>query len=99
MDKVTKQFKKRNAILTCLQQTDCHPSAEMVHEMLHQEHLISKQERERRREKMKKEFLGGLTVADLSDKYKLSGARICQLLKEKGVSVREVMNARKRRPA
>ena len=68
-------------------------------EMLHQEHLISKQERERRREKMKKEFLGGLTVADLSDKYKLSGARICQLLKEKGVSVREVMNARKRRPA
>ena len=38
MEKVTKQFKKRNAILTCLQQTDTHPSAEMVHEMLHEEH-------------------------------------------------------------
>lgn len=34
----TKQFKKRNAILSCLQQTDTHPSAEMVHEMLHEEH-------------------------------------------------------------
>ena len=38
MEKTTKQFKKRNAILTCLQQTDLHPSAEMVHEMLHEEH-------------------------------------------------------------
>ena len=38
MKKVTKQFKKRNAILTCLQQTDAHPSAEMVHEMLYEEH-------------------------------------------------------------
>ena len=38
MEKVTKQFKKRNAILTCLQQTHTHPSAEMVHEMLHEEH-------------------------------------------------------------
>ena len=38
MDASTKQFKKRNAILTCLQQTDTHPSAEMVHQMLHEEH-------------------------------------------------------------
>ena len=37
MEKTTKQFKKRNAILTCLQQTDIHPSAEMVHAMLHEE--------------------------------------------------------------
>ena len=34
----TKQFRKRNAILTCLRQTRLHPSAEMVHEMLHAEH-------------------------------------------------------------
>lgn len=34
----TKQFKKRNAILTCLMQTHTHPSAEMVHEMLRQQH-------------------------------------------------------------
>ena len=33
-----KQFKKRNAILACLRQTDRHPSAEMVHEMLRAEH-------------------------------------------------------------
>ena len=32
----TKQFRKRNAILSCLQQTDTHPTAEMVHEMLHE---------------------------------------------------------------
>ena len=38
MEVHTKQFKKRNAILTCLQSTDTHPSAEMVHEMLHAEH-------------------------------------------------------------
>ena len=38
METQTKQFKKRNAILTCLQGTDTHPSAEMVHEMLHAEH-------------------------------------------------------------
>lgn len=38
MEPATKQFKKRNAILTCLQHTDAHPSAEMVHEMLHEEH-------------------------------------------------------------
>lgn len=38
MEVQTKQFKKRNAILTCLRGTDKHPSAEMVHEMLHQEH-------------------------------------------------------------
>ena len=38
MEKTTKQFKKRNAILTCLQHTSSHPSAEMVHEMLHEEH-------------------------------------------------------------
>ena len=38
METTRKQFKKRNAILTCLQGTDKHPSAEMVHEMLHAEH-------------------------------------------------------------
>ena len=34
----TKQFKKRNAILSCLQQTTLHPTAEMVHEMLRESH-------------------------------------------------------------
>ena len=38
MEAVNKQFRKRNAILTCLQNTDSHPSAEMVHEMLRSEH-------------------------------------------------------------
>ena len=38
MGATTKQFKKRNAILECLMHTDCHPSAEMVHEMLQAEH-------------------------------------------------------------
>lgn len=38
METATKQFRKRNAILTCLQQTDIHPSADMVHEMLKAEH-------------------------------------------------------------
>ena len=33
-----KQFKKRNAILACLQGTTSHPSAEMVHQMLQKEH-------------------------------------------------------------
>lgn len=34
----SKQFRKRNAILSCLRNTDLHPSAEMVHEMLQDEH-------------------------------------------------------------
>ena len=38
MEAATKQFRKRNAILTCLRGTDTHPSAEMVHEMLRPEH-------------------------------------------------------------
>ena len=38
MEATTKQFKKRNAILTCLRGTDKHPSAEMVLEMLQAEH-------------------------------------------------------------
>lgn len=38
MEAAAKQFKKRNAILTCLRQTTLHPSAEMVHEMLHEEY-------------------------------------------------------------
>lgn len=38
MEPRTKQFRKRNAILTCLQATHQHPSAEMLHEMLSQEH-------------------------------------------------------------
>lgn len=38
MEAATKQFRKRNAILTCLQNTNTHPSAETVHEMLRAEH-------------------------------------------------------------
>ena len=38
MEAATKQFRKRNAILTCLRSTDLHPSAEMVHEMLQTDH-------------------------------------------------------------
>ena len=38
MEATHKQFRKRNAILTCLRQTDAHPSAEMVHQMLQAEH-------------------------------------------------------------
>ena len=34
----TKQFQKRNAILSCLRGTDTHPSAEMVYDMLQEEH-------------------------------------------------------------
>ena len=33
-----KQFRKRNAILACLQRANTHPSAEMVYEMLQKEH-------------------------------------------------------------
>ena len=33
-----KQFKKRNAILECLRQTDVHPSAETLYQMLQKEH-------------------------------------------------------------
>ena len=38
METATKQFRKRNAILTCLRQTDAHPSAETVHQMLSRDH-------------------------------------------------------------
>ena len=38
MEKVTKQFKKRNAIYECLCATDTHPSAEMIHAMLQEDH-------------------------------------------------------------
>ena len=38
MEHSTKKFRKRNAILECLRGTDTHPSAEMVHAMLHDEH-------------------------------------------------------------
>ena len=38
MEAAVKQFRKRNAILACLQGTTSHPSAEMVHEMLQKEH-------------------------------------------------------------
>ena len=38
MEAKTKQFRKRSAILACLRNTHAHPSAEMLHEMLHQEH-------------------------------------------------------------
>ena len=33
-----KQFRKRNAILSCLRSTDVHPSAETLHEMLLSQH-------------------------------------------------------------
>ena len=38
MEAATKQFRKRNAILACLQRTHNHPSAEMVYDMLRQEY-------------------------------------------------------------
>ena len=38
MESTTKQFRKRNAILSCLRGTTAHPSAEMVHDMLQEEH-------------------------------------------------------------
>ena len=38
MEQTIKQFKKRNAIYECLCSTDTHPSAEMVHGMLAEEH-------------------------------------------------------------
>ena len=38
MEHATKHFRKRSAILDCLRGTTTHPSAEMVHEMLHEEH-------------------------------------------------------------
>ena len=38
MEVSTKQFRKRNAILSCVKGTNLHPSAEMVHEMLQQDH-------------------------------------------------------------
>lgn len=37
MDPKTKQYSKRSAILTCLQSTNAHPSAEMICQMLRQE--------------------------------------------------------------
>ena len=38
MESGGKQFKKRNAILNCLMNTDTHPSAEMVYRMLQETH-------------------------------------------------------------
>ena len=38
MESSTKQFRKRNAILNCLMNTDTHPSAEMVYQMLQETH-------------------------------------------------------------
>ena len=38
MEHPEKQFRKRNAILTCLRSTHAHPSAEMLHEMLLTQH-------------------------------------------------------------
>ena len=38
METKTKQFRKRSAILECLRSTHTHPSAEMLHQMLQQEH-------------------------------------------------------------
>ena len=38
MELKSKQYAKRSAILTCLRNTDTHPSAESVHQMLQKEH-------------------------------------------------------------
>ncbi len=38
METKTKQFRKRSAILECLRSTHAHPSAEMLHQMLQEEH-------------------------------------------------------------
>ncbi len=38
MEQGSRVFRKRSAILDCLRGTDTHPSAEMVHRMLHAEH-------------------------------------------------------------
>ena len=38
METSNKQFRKRNAILNCLMNTDTHPTAEMVHQMLQESH-------------------------------------------------------------
>ena len=38
MEAKTKQFRKRSAILACLRETHAHPSAEMLHQMLQDEH-------------------------------------------------------------
>ena len=38
MEPHTKHFRKRDAILTCLMNTDTHPSAEMVQQMLQESH-------------------------------------------------------------
>lgn len=38
METHIKHFKKRDAILSCLQQTNAHPSAEGLHQMLQAEH-------------------------------------------------------------
>ena len=38
MEHATKHFRKRSAILSCIRGTTVHPSAEMVHDMLQQEH-------------------------------------------------------------
>ena len=38
MEESTKRFRKRDAILECIQNTTCHPTAETVHEMLRTTH-------------------------------------------------------------
>ena len=38
MEQTQKQYAKRSAILTCLRNTHCHPSAETVYQMLQAEH-------------------------------------------------------------
>lgn len=38
MEQTGKQFRKRNAILTCLRQSKAHPSAEDIYHSLQQEH-------------------------------------------------------------
>lgn len=38
MEQKSKQFRKRNAILTCLRSTHAHPSAETLYEMLQSQH-------------------------------------------------------------
>lgn len=38
MEAIAKQFRKRNAILSCLRETKQHPSAEALYQSLHRDH-------------------------------------------------------------
>lgn len=64
---------------------DCYATEK---EMLRQESLIAKRYREEYREQVKDDFLGGLRVSELADKYRVSTNWITQILRGKGISVK-----------